>query len=228
MISNADATHTLTKLIGESALNPRLARRLKSMRPSVGPFRVFLGLDFEIHRHGFPNHEYLFYPGYDHSKTYEAMTDGFPAMVSAYSPTKLEPANAPKGHSTLILLTLFPWKPKQRDWRTHKDAIVDEMIGAVERKVPGIRDHIRVKEVLTPDTLNARTNTFQGAMYGWDCGPDQSIANRFPQTVSIKNLFFAGHWTQPGAGVTTAIVSGWMVAGLAGKTLRKNLRRSRS
>ena len=222
VISNADLTHTLTSLVGEKHVRPKLSERLKSLRPSVGPFRVFLGLDFEIHKHGLPNYEYIFYRGYDHEKTYELMKHGFPALVSAYSPTRFEPANAPKGHSTLILLTMFPWETNQRDWRTHKEEIVEEMIGVVEKRAPDIRQHIRVRELLTPEGLNARTNTFNGAMYGWDCGPDQSVIKRFPQTTSIKNLFFAGHWTQPGPGVTTAIVSGWLTADLVRKKLERS------
>ena len=220
VISNADATHTLTTLVGKEYLKSSLARRLKTMRPSVGPFRVFLGLDFEIHKNGFPNYEYMFYNEYDHERTYANMQNGLPAMVCAYAPCRLEPENAPKGHSTLILLTLFPWKP-QRDWRTHKEQIVDEMIGVVESKVPAIRKHIRYVETLTPEDLNARTNTFNGAMYGWDCGADQIMVNRFPQTTSIRNLYFAGHWTQPGPGITTAIISGWMTAALVKKRLSR-------
>jgi prolycopene isomerase len=220
VVSNADATHTLMSLVGKEHLKASAASRLKAMRPSVGPFRVFLGLDFEIHKHGFPNYEYMFYKEYDHEQTYAKMQNGRPAMVCAYAPCRLEPDNAPKGHSTLILLTLFPWKP-ERDWRTHKEEIVDEMISVVESKVPTIRKHIKYIETLTPEDLNVRTNTLNGAMYGWDCGADQIMVNRLPQTTSIRNLYFAGHWTQPGPGITTAIISGWMTASLARKRLMR-------
>lgn len=220
IVSNADLTHTLTSLIHEEPLIEKSKQKLNGLRPSIGPFRVFLGLDIDIHEQGMPNFEYLFYKDYDHSKVYEGMQTGYQKVISAYSPSKLDPTAAPKGHSTLTLLTMMAWKPSERDWRIHKKQIANEMIDIIDQRIPGIREHIKFMDILTPEIFEKRTNTFNGAMYGWDLGPDQAILKRHPQKTHIKNLFLSGHWTQPGPGMSTTIISGWMTAKLVRKALR--------
>src|SRR6185503_19335143 len=58
-------------------------------------------------------------------------------------------------------------------------------------------------------TLNSR-----GAMLGWEMSPDQLGTSRPELTSPIENLYFVGHWTQPGGGVTPVIVSAMRVADL--------------
>jgi len=42
--------------------------------------------------------------------------------------------------------------------------------------------------------------------------PEQLGENRVGITGPIENLFFTGHWTQPGGGITPVIVSAMQVA----------------
>ena len=49
-------------------------------------------------------------------------------------------------------------------------------------------------------------------MLGWEMSPDQ-LGERRPGVVGpLKNLYFTGHWTQPGGGITPVIVSAMQVA----------------
>ncbi|MDQ7772276.1 MAG: NAD(P)/FAD-dependent oxidoreductase [Elusimicrobiales bacterium] len=212
VISNADARHTYSELLRPGDAPGRFARGLARMKPSMGPFRVCLGLDYDVSKNGLEEHEYMIYPGYDHEETFAAMERGEPAAVSAYSPTRISPELAPPGHSTLILTTLLPWKP-ERDWRGREDEIAAEMIAAVEsRRLPGLSSHIKVRKIMTPGDMNRLTNSSGGAMYGWENSPGQALTFRMPQKSPLKGLYHAGHWTRPGTGVTTAILSGWLLA----------------
>src|SRR5205085_2111083 len=56
-------------------------------------------------------------------------------------------------------------------------------------------------------TLNHR-----GAMLGWEMSPDQLGDRRPAVNGLVKNLYFVGHWTQPGGGITPVIVSAMRVA----------------
>jgi phytoene desaturase len=219
VVSNADLNLTWKMLETPPGKPKKKYPNIENLRPSIGPFRVYLGLDIDIHQHGMPNYEYLFYTTYDHNRAYEGMTDGYPQVFSAYSPSGIDPGAAPPGHSTLILLTMLKWEPTKRDWRTHKEQIASEMIDVIEKRIPGIRSHIKYMHILTPGMLNERSNTHKGAMYGWELSPDQSVLKRYPQVTPVKNLYLSGHWTQPGPGMTTAIVSGWMLY----EMLRKKL-----
>jgi prolycopene isomerase len=86
------------------------------------------------------------------------------------------------------------------------------MIDVIEKEVKGLSKHIRVTKIFTPEDLNDFSLAQKGAMYGWKNTPSKSLKNRLQQRTLIKNPFFSVHWTLPGSGVTTSIISGWMVS----------------
>ena len=49
-------------------------------------------------------------------------------------------------------------------------------------------------------------------MLGWEMSPDQLGEHRVGFEGPLDNLFFTGHWTQPGGGITPVIVSAMQVA----------------
>ncbi|HBE89075.1 MAG TPA: hypothetical protein DDW67_08060 [Elusimicrobia bacterium] len=211
VVSNADIFATYRRLLEPSAVPAGFLRRLESMPVSSGPFRVCLGLDYDVSKNGMDHHEYMILPGYDHEATYTGIERGEVPGVSAYSPTKLSPGLAPPGHSTLVLTTLMPWSP-ERDWRGREEEIAADMIGLAEkRRLPGLSSHIKVKKVLTPEDLARITGSHMGAMYGWANGPEQTLMKRLSMYSPLKGLYHVGHWTRPGTGVTGAILSGWIL-----------------
>ena len=216
VISNADATQTFTKLIPEDQQPKKYIKKMSKLKTSVGPFKIFLGLDFDVAKNGLPKHEYFFYESLDFTKCFENLRKGRLSCLSAYTPTHIEPSLAPEGHSTLILTAFFPWET-ERDWRTAKDQLADEMIKMVEHKVKDLSKHIAVKKIFTPEDLNKFSLSHRGAMYGWANSPDQTLIYRLKPSTPIKNLYLSGHWTIPGTGVTTAMLSGWILS----KTLIK-------
>ncbi len=212
VISNADMLYTYRSLLAPEAVPSRFMKRLGKIPLSLAPFRVCLGLDYDVAAHGLDHHEYMIAPGYDHEATYEDMARGNSKGLSLYSPTKICPELAPPGHSTLILTTMMPWRPDQ-DWRERKDEIADGMIALAEHKrLPGLSKHIVVKKVLTPEDLQRLTHSSEGSMYGWANSPRHSLVRRVSMKSPVKGLYHVGHWTRPGTGVTSAILSGWMLA----------------
>jgi len=211
IISNADLRHTYGSLLQPGTAPAGFMKRLKDLPVALGPFRVCLGLDYNVAEHGLDHHEYMLSPGYDHEATYDAMARGEASGVSLYSPTKLCPELAPAGHSTLILTTLMPWRPEP-DWRGRKEEIAARMIAVAEQKrLPGLSGHIAVKKILTPEDLQTLTNSSEGSMYGWANTPSNTIARRVSMKSPVRGLYHVGHWTKPGTGVTSAILSGWML-----------------
>ena len=49
-------------------------------------------------------------------------------------------------------------------------------------------------------------------MHGWEMSPDQLGSHRADVVGPIKNLYFVGHWVQPGGGITPVIMSAMKVA----------------
>ncbi|MGD9201284.1 MAG: NAD(P)/FAD-dependent oxidoreductase, partial [Chitinispirillia bacterium] len=126
IICNAPAYYVFSELVDPKYLSNGFLHSLQNIETSIGPFKVYLGLDYNIANSGLENHEYLFYESYDHEKIYENFKNAKIDMLSAYSPTKADPSLAPKGHSTLILTTMLPWKTNP-DWRSHKNEIKERM-----------------------------------------------------------------------------------------------------
>jgi prolycopene isomerase len=60
--------------------------------------------------------------------------------------------------------------------------------------------------------LERYTSNYKGAAYGWDVTPAQVGAGRAAIDAPIDGLFFAGHWSSPGGGVTGVSYSGMMAA----------------
>jgi phytoene dehydrogenase-like protein len=217
VVCNAPAEYAYRELLDDGEGKRKVLRKMQGMTRSVGPFKVYLGLDFDVSKHGLEKHEYLMYDTYDHEETFRKMNAGFPSALSCYSPTQADPSLAPEGHSTVILTTMFPWQTT-RDWRTHEAQIAEEMITRLEKRLPDVRKHIKVQKTLTPAKLREHTNTTEGAMYGWANTTSQVLIKRLPNKSPIKDFFHVGHWTQPGTGVTTSIISGWMVGNQITKT----------
>ncbi len=211
IITNAAIPHTYTRLLEPGAVSAGFMRRLEKMTLSLAPFKVYLGLDYNVAEHGMKHHEYMIFPGYDHEASYRSMLRGEAEGLSVNSPSTISPELAPPGHSTLIISTIMPWKPEQ-DWRLKKDEIVEKMIALVEKKMlPGLSKHIKVKKVLTPEDLQNLTNSSEGAMCGWDNTPSQTLTRRLSMRSPLRGLYHVGQWTSPGTGVTSAIISGWLL-----------------
>ncbi len=221
IVANASMRLVYEKLIEKEHVPAKFMKSLSNLKVSLGPFKVLLGLDFDISKHGLDNHEYMYYSSYNHNEAYDSMSNGNPSVLSVYTPTKADPSLAPPGHSTVIMTMMVNWEAK-RCWREHKEELAEEMIDMVANRVKGLRDHIVVKKIFTPDNLKNFSNSTDGSMYGWAVSTDQTLLNRMPQKSVIDNLFHVGHWTLPGPGVTTAIVSGWLLGNLMKKKYKWN------
>jgi len=212
VISNADMLHTYEKLLGPENAPAAFVDSLRRKEISMGPFRVCLGLNCNVAEKGLKHHEYMLFPGYDHDATYRDMLKGKITGLSVYSPSGISPGLAPEGHSTLILTSMIPWDSNP-DWRGRENDIASEMIQMTERRLlPGLSAHVKVKEILTPEKLNGITNSCRGSMYGWANTPEQTLLKRVSMKSPVKGLFHVGHWTRPGTGVTSAILSGWILS----------------
>src|SRR5262249_17753631 len=82
----------------------------------------------------------------------------------------------------------------------------------LEAASPGIGAHIVAKSSASALTSWRFTKNFQGAMLGWEMSPGQLGGGRPAVEGPVKNLYFTGHWTRPGGGITPVIVSAMHVA----------------
>jgi phytoene dehydrogenase-like protein len=205
VISNADLLLTLERLIEPDNLDQDRVASIRRLRPTHPCFLVHVGLkdmptDVLRAAHGYH---------WDSWDSDRVATNSFKIFV----PTLYEPEMAPRGGHIVIVqkLTNVDYDAID-DWATHKANVEAYIMANLERVMPGFAEKIVVKLSASALTSHRFTLNHRGAMLGWEMSPDQLGDRRPALNGMLKNLYFVGHWTQPGGGITPVIVSAMQVA----------------
>jgi all-trans-retinol 13,14-reductase len=209
VISNADMRQTVERLVEPGRLPPGYAAAVRDLRPTFPCFLMHVGLrdvPVELLRrvHGYH------WSGWDSDRV------GLDALkFKLFVPTLYDPTLAPPGGQIVIIQKVTDIDyAAVTDWAAHKAALERFVLGHLEQLVPGFAQKVMVKLSASALTSYRYTLNHTGAMLGWEMSPEQLGAGR-PDVVSpIDNLFFVGHWTRPGGGITPVLVSAVRVADL--------------
>ena len=221
VISNADASTTFLKMIGEDCLPTGWSRRLKGMRPSFSYFIIYLGVKDAV---GLSCSNNEVFPDYDLEEEYRSLEQGrIPPTPSYYllAPSLANPSHAPAGHSTVCLSYKAPYR-LQGGWdEGAKRELAEQLISQAEEMVPDLRRRIVLQVGSTPLTIERMTGNRWGAAYGWAQIPRQAGIYRLNRVSPIEGLYLAGHWTAPGGGVAAAMASGQITANLISERFKE-------
>jgi phytoene dehydrogenase-like protein len=78
-----------------------------------------------------------------------------------------------------------------------------------------IESLIEAEDILEPRTIESRTQSFQGSLYGAASNDRFSAFLRHPNfSQRLKNLYFCGGSVHPGGGIPLALLSGRITANL--------------
>jgi len=98
-------------------------------------------------------------------------------------------------------------------YKNKKNEIIKIYTERLERKFPGITQHLTYVEMATPKTIQRYTLNPNGSVYGFAPTPNQAGSSRIRhKDAQIDNLYYASVWTFPGGGFTGAIISGYLCA----------------
>jgi len=205
VVSNADLLSTLERLLEPRQIDSREITSIRRLRPTHPCFLTHIGLK------DMPTEVLSANTGYhwDSWDSDRVATRAFKIFV----PTLYEPAMAPPGCHIVIVqkLTNINYEAIE-DWPAHKTAVEDYIMNNLERVMPGFSKKVVVKLSASALTSHKFTVNHHGAMLGWEMSPDQLGEHRPALNGLVKNLYFTGHWTQPGGGITPVIVSAMQVA----------------
>jgi len=188
----------LPDLVGEENLPKGYVEHLRSLKPSVTAFVVYLGVEMDLS--GYP-------------PLMKSVDEGIGIVISS----NLDPSLAPEGHACVNVITIMP--PEAYDafgergtpeYRIRKRSFADELIGKADKLIPGLREHIVVRDAATPKTFERYTLNPRGAIYGLDqsAGAPERPYFKTP----IKGLYLVGASTFPGGGVEAVVISGIIAA----------------
>ena len=215
VISNADGTKTFLEMIGAEHLPATFRGEVGQLERSMSAVCLYAGLregEWEA-----PAHETVYFPRWapltaDGFYYVPGRTDPHPgALVSA--PTVTDPSLAPAGcHVVSIMIPVDAQAVEAVRTERGKGFIEDDLLGLMERLIPGSTSCIKYLETATPHTIERYTNNSGGSIYGWAKSSSQRWNNSAGPITPIPGLYLAGHWTPRAHGVYGSFYSGYATA----------------
>ncbi|MFK7833998.1 MAG: 1-hydroxycarotenoid 3,4-desaturase CrtD [Winogradskyella sp.] len=129
--------------------------------------------------------------------------------------SKDEPNDAPKGCENWFTMVNVPSNTGQ-DW----DEIINQTRQNIIKKLSrllgeDISKLIEFESILDPRSIESKTQSYQGALYGASSNNKYAAFLRHPNfKSSIANLYFCGGSVHPGGGIPLCLLSGKIVADL--------------
>lgn len=204
VVSNMDITPTYRKLLPHQ---PAPEKTLAQPRSGSGLI-FYWGVKKEFKELGL--HNILFSDNYEEEFKFQ-----FEKKDIYHDPTiyinissKYKKDDAPDGCENWFVLINAPANESQ-DW----DAIIAKTRANILAKVQrilgtDIEQYIETEDILDPRTIELRTSSAQGALYGTSSNNKFAAFFRHPNfSKKIKNLYFVGGSVHPGGGIPLALSS---------------------
>ena len=233
VVSNADPEVTFGRMIGRDRLSPRLRRKLDRVEYSVSALSLFFATDMDLRAAGLDSGNYWLYDHHDVDALYKlGLTDYavqaetppamFLTVTTLKDPSKMHRHGPTAGHHTCEAFTFVGYEPFQRwatsrsgqrpaDYQALKEELAWRMFQALEKRVPGISQHIVFWSLGTPLTNEHYINATRGSLYGISKRVNQVGPGAFPIQTEFEGLLMCGASTLS-HGVTGAQASGLAAA----------------
>jgi phytoene desaturase len=206
----------VTHLFDPGVIRKYKSRKMKRLRLSCSTFMLYLGLDKQ---YDLPHHTVSF--AHDYRANIEAVSLGgdLGKDISFYvrNASATDPTLAPEGCSALYVLVPVGNLRGGTDWAAQRDSFRELVLDALETRMnmKGIREHIQVEKIITPQDWQDDYNTYEGATFNLAHNWRQMIyfrpRNKFEE---VDHCYLVGGGTHPGSGLPTIYESGRIAANL--------------
>ena len=138
--------------------------------------------------------------------------------------------NSPEGYRSINISCLIPyhhpanWYINGKDkkiYKEFKENIAKLIIKNFTKYIPNLKDRIVYQNTATPLTIERYTLATEGGLQGLAHTIEQSGKARGKIRTHIKNLYHAGQYNFPGAGIVTVSISGELCAKMIVEDLYK-------
>ncbi len=219
VLSNADPRRTFLGLVGESHLPDDFVERIRRYKYRGSSGKVNLALDrlpdFACrpgdgpHVRGdiaiAPSVDYL-ERAYDDAKYGDFSRRPY---LNVVIPSLVDPSVAPPGrHVMSIFVQYAPYHHKDgpENWPRHREAFGDAVIDTLEEYMPGLRDAILFRQVLTPWDLEQEFGLTEGNIFHGELSLEQLLflrpaAGWARYRTPVEGLWLCGSGAHPGGGI---------------------------
>jgi phytoene dehydrogenase-like protein len=228
VISNADPEVTLGKLVGREYLPDRLARKVDRVTYSTSCLSLFFAVDMDLKEAGLDSGNCWFYDHedvdalYKQGQTAHVLDAESPGMMFMTVTTLKDPSKMHQGHHTCEAFTFVDYEAFARwsgeksgersaDYDAMKEELSWKLFRFLEKRVPGLMDHLVFWDLATPLTITHYINATRGSLYGIDKTRTQVGPGAFPVKTAVDGLYMVGASTLS-HGVAGATASGLTAA----------------
>jgi phytoene desaturase len=209
VVSNADVATTYSRLIGKQWRPKYTDRRLRKMRYSMSLFVIYFGTRKK-------------YPGIKHhtivlGERYRGLLDDiFNKKLLAedfslylHRPTATDASMAPAGCDTFYVLAPVPNQKSGIDWTKQAKPFRESIMRFLDKRyLPGLLDNVVTERLLTPLDFETTLDSYLGSAFSFEPIFRQSAWFRpHNESEDVRNLYFVGAGTHPGAGVPGVLSS---------------------
>lgn len=215
VVSNMDVYFTYQQLLGD----PFKAAKVLKQERSSSAFIFYWGINksfpqLDLHNIFFSN---------EYEKEFESL---FKTKIPFEDPTvyinitsKREPSvQAPFGKENWFVMVNAPANTGQ-DWNMiqsfYKNAIIKKLNRILGEDITPL---IEVEELLSPVTIESKTASYKGSLYGTSSNSKTAAFMRHPNfSNTTKGLYFVGGSVHPGGGIPLCLSSAAIMANLVGE-----------
>lgn len=208
VVSTIDARETFNTLLEEGQVPSSYLRKLKSLEVSGSVLGLYLATDLDIHALGIP--KVTLVSSWDLEGAFAASLQGRIEGMAVHIPTIVDPTLAPPGEHIVVMQAFAPESVDLSPMARNQFA--ESLLEKAEKVLPGLRGQITYKASSSTEQEEEYPLHRLGAVYGWANSVKQAGPLRLPYKTPISGLYLAGHWTQPGSGIWTVVLSGINIA----------------
>lgn len=220
VLASTDAKVTFLDLLEDGVLDAGFAEGVRRIRYRGSSGKVNLALDGLPEIPSLPGPgEHLrgaisFSPSVDYMQTaYEDARAGRFSRrpyIDAIIPTLVDPRMAPPGRHVMSCFVQYaPYELAEGTWDEQREAFGDTVVDTLAERIPGIRDLIVGRQVLTPLDIERTTGLTEGNIFQGELSLEQLFLNR-PQPgwarfrTPVRDLWLCGSAVHPGGGIMGA------------------------
>jgi phytoene desaturase len=208
VVSNMDVYFTYKKLLP----NAKHPEKTLQQERSTSALIFYWGI-----RHAFPqlNLHNIFFSK-DYKNEFDHLANGTvcddPTVYVNIS-SKLTPTDAPDGCENWFVMVNVPSNNGQQDWQGIIKRTRTQVLAKVSHNLGiDIQQLIECEAILDPLSIESKTASFGGALYGTSSNALMSAFLRHPNFSSdIEGLYFVGGSVHPGGGIPLALLSAKIV-----------------
>jgi len=217
VISNADVPSTYLQLIAPQHRSWRNSdfRYKRLTRYSMSLVVIYFGTNRLYRDTPLVHHNIILSEHYRELIMQIFRARSLPKEFSLYlhMPTRTDPSLAPENHEAFYVLSPVPHLGASIDWNREAKPYRDAIMKFPEQHyLPNLSQHIVVEHMIDPRYFRDQLNTYLGTGFSIQPTLFQSAWFRpHNQSEDIKNIYFVGAGTHPGAGLPGVLCSAKVV-----------------